>query len=73
MSQTENNLNQLRFAQRSARPVRFVYNTASSGESVARIGNVVEMTSTHVKLFDSFRHGVRTCIIDNIQGNVEVA
>lgn len=71
MSQTNRNLLTLSKAKDTSRPVRFVYNTASKGELVARVGNVVKVTGTHVQLYDSFRNGVRTCILGNIVGNVE--
>lgn len=62
----------LKSAQKSHRPVNFVYRANSDGKVRARFGTIVEVTDTHVVLYDLMVAGTRSCILDNIVDGVRL-
>jgi len=64
--------NALKAAQKSHRPVNFVYRANSDGKVRARYGTVVDVNDTHVVLYDLMVAGTRSCILDNIVDDVRL-
>lgn len=64
--------NALKSAQKTHRPVNFVYRANSDGKVRARFGTVVDVTDTHVVLYDLMVAGTRSCILNNIVDEVRL-
>lgn len=67
---TVNLVSEFQRAKDSGRPVNFVYRANTDGRVRARYGTVVEVTDTHVTLFDILAGGTRSCILRNIVDGV---
>lgn len=65
-SGTVNLVAQLKDAQKTHRPVNFVYRAKVDGKVRARFGTVVDVTDTHVTIYDILVAGTRSCVLDNI-------
>lgn len=65
-----NLVGRLQEARKTSRPVNFVYRANADGLVRARYGVVVDVSPTHVTIYDLMVGGTRSCILENIVDEV---
>lgn len=60
-------------AMAEGRQVRFIYLTKADRRMIPRVGKVLRITPNHVLIEDAYHKAPRSCILDRIVGEVEIA